>query len=303
MQNTISGGDQTTAVETGWDDSIEVTATSHVEEPAEPLPEAEPAPQPTDENDGEDDAEGDEPKEQSKRRPKGYVKKLYQREAELEQERTRVKELQQELERLRNPAKQTEAPKSDESDEPQPDQFNTFAEYLAAQRKYDRDLGAKEAQKAVEKALELRESKAKEAQFTQSIQTKAVDIDKAILAREAENPGISERFQETIDAGLFTMPLVALLTQSPASAELTEYLVDTPQELAALSQMNPVQLSQKLARLEGLLEGRKSAPEAPKRQTKASAPINPVTSPKAKSASPTDFNDMSQEDFDALMRT
>lgn len=303
MQDTISGG-APAAVETndGWDSSVEITSTSNKDsvieqEPAKPLSESQDPSVESHDDDSDDEGE-DEPKEQPRKRQKGYVKKLTRAEEALAQKNAENEALKAELAKLKPQAPQQETPDA----EPNPDDFNSFAEYFAAQRKYDREQGRKEAESLVHQTLEQREAKQKEVQQAQSLISRAEAIDKQLQEREAVNPGIYSRLNEVMEEGLMPVPLVAMIAQSPAGVEITEYLVDSRDELAALSQMNPQQVGYELARISGFLQGRR-VDSAQKRQTKASSPINPVSSPKAKSANPTDFNNMSQEDFEALMRT
>jgi FtsZ-interacting cell division protein YlmF len=274
---TVATGDavqpQTNA---GWDEHIEAVGSTESDVPEAETPEQEPVKQ-----------EEEQPK--PKPRPKGYLKKLGKAEAEIEFLREQLKQYQT--------PKQEEKPK--ELVEPSINDYQTYAEFTDAQRRYDRELAKQEAQGLVKGELEALGKKAEEQHRAQTLAQKGQEFDQLLQEREATNPGIVQKLDEIIQEGLISKPIAELIVQSPKSIELAEYFADNKADLMALGQMNPMQQQMAMAFIQGKLStAQQAAPEA--RQTKAPAPITPLGSPKVRPTidKNTDFNKMSQEDFE-----
>jgi len=273
MSNEIDAGQPAVADNTpaqkSWDDSIAVVHSTTASDGIEPqkTPEKPAVEAPT-----EDDAP-----EPVRKKPTGYLRKLGRAEAERDAAREELQRLREQVE-AKQPAK-VEAVQSDEPKEPDPSDFNDYASYTAAVRKFDREQGVREAEKLLEEKLGKRDAELKQTQevgkFQQTVAQKAQEYTSKLTEYEAENPGTQERIKEAEDAGLFPDHLVLMTLSSQAPVAITSYLANNIDELQAINQMNPQQAQIAFARLEGKLEALKTDPVQP-RQTQANPPIKPA---------------------------
>jgi len=291
MSDLISGGNAVENQSQGWDDSVEITSTSQPNEPpVEPK-----VSEPVEESETEEEQEAPKPH----KKPKGLVKKLNERESEIER-------LNAELAKYQKP--QPEAKKEvQELKEPNPADFEDpnasdrgYGAYQKALREFDRQEALKLAKGEINAELGKRDEQAKtlaeQAENQAKLQKAATSYIEKLDAYEKENPGTQAKILQAMEKVDVPETLEELVIQSRMPVQMAEYLADNLDQLEAISQMQPLQMVLSLARLEGRLEASQSAP-ATKRQTQAAPPITPIGGTKSAKKSDYDPN-MSQEEFE-----
>lgn len=209
-----------------------------------------------------DETEGD-PEEVTPHKRKGGWQRKIER---LEREQAYWREVA--LSRSPVPSQTAPAPKAEEEEvEPDPESFETTAEYLKAVRAYDR----KQIEKAVEAKLEARE---KEVSHKTQIQSKESVLQSKVDKYAESHPEFKEAISDP------TLPIskamYAEILETEKAAEVLDFLAENPNEAARIARMDERQTAREIARIEARIASQ-TAPAKEEAETVVAPPPPPVS--------------------------
>jgi hypothetical protein len=260
-------------------------------EPAEPEAKEETDENPESEADDADD-KGDE-SEKDKPKRKSGTQRLKDK---LAQEQLRREALEQRLAALEKGAgepkgdKPKAAPES--TGEPNPDDFETNAEYVKAVVKWDREQA--------DKAAKEQEAKSKlEAEHERVIKDHTARV-KAFAEKTKDFQEVLESVDHVATSAAFEKEIV----ESEMGPELLYELAKNPEELARLQKLSATAVAREIGKLEFKLSSLTSEAKKPepKKLTKAPKPIEPVGGGKGTVAKSINDPDIPFAEYERLRR-
>lgn len=250
----------------------------------------------SDSDDGEDeskDAEKDKPKKQG-----GFQRRIKKLVAERDAERERTRLLEERLARLErgagDPKSEPAQKKSEPEGKPNPEHFETHAEYVEALTDWK---------------LEQRE-KAKEAEVQNSkLLSEQERLEKAYAEKAQSFAKKTKDFQEVLEE-VEDIPLSPALRkeilESENGPELAYELAKNREEFERLNKLPPTALARAIGKVEARLEASRASSEEkkpePKKITQAPKPIEPIGSGKAVVAKSITDPDISYAEYEKLRR-
>ena len=227
-------------------------------EDAIPLPES-PETEAGEELEPESSAEQTE--EPEHKQPKGVQKRLNELTANWREEQRRAQKLEQMLEQVisrpQEPKPEPVAPAQPQG-EPKLEQFQTYEDYVSALADYKAD-----------QKIAAWESRQREAEANRQKQTQATSFQQKVQAFAQENPDFDEVV--TNPALRISQEVADLIVESDDPA-LAYLLAMNPQEAARISALPIRQAALELGRFAA-----KASMPQPNRQTKAPAPLEPLS--------------------------
>jgi len=261
MQETVESG-APVAVETNVelpaeDNGIVGESTTH---PQEPEPEAKTEPE----------KEPDSSEEKAKK-PGGWKRKLDRQAAYI-----------QELESKLNGANQPQQAKAG-NEPPKESDYDNVMDWITAQAEYVAD-----------KKLSDYQQKQMQEQEVQQLQKMIASHEEREAAYEQEVPDYEEKISVIRDSGLLTPDIQKAVLSSDMSEKIAYHLGNYPSDLLVMQNLKGQALKQAIATIEDFIENQ---PKTAVKQTRAAAPISPVTSKAgASTKAPTE---MTQQEIEA----
>jgi phosphoglycolate phosphatase-like HAD superfamily hydrolase len=258
----------------------------------------------SDEDEAEEESKTDED-ERPRRRPgfKRKIDKLNRRISEREQLLTAR---EREIELLREQLK-TGKPEKEKSGvaatdgkpvKPNPDDFESHADYEKAQDKYVEDLVDWKADQKL-KAKELDAKKEKLKSEEQSLLEAHMG---RIATFKKDHADFEEVIEEAEDVPL-SITVRDCILNSEDSAALMYELAKDPEELERICELPALQAARAIGRIEARLQKESSAKETPEpKVTKAPKPLSPIGSGSAKTGKRSIFDEkLSQKEYERMM--
>lgn len=226
-----------------------------------------------------DEGQQEEPQKEDKPKKGGYTRKLERLEAQIEQ-------LVSKLADKETPAKTAE--KADDA-EPNPDDFETHADYYKALGRFTARQELREAEKAKQQ---------------ESFQAQRQAMIEGYKAKAAEYSKTVPDFAEVIDSAdvPVTPAMQQVLLESDLGPQIAYYLAKNPDEAEKVVSMGLVELNRYVGRLEAKLESETSKAVVAKRTTTAPEPIRPVSADKGSTIKSVYDPDLSPDEYARLRR-
>jgi hypothetical protein len=200
----------------------------------------------------------DEPNKSSKGVQKRFnklTKKNSELQRQLDQERSEKERLISE----RQPQTPTKPPQ-DTSGEPDPNNFETYAEYNRALVRHE--------------AKVIREEE-KRQEAEQRIQSELVEAGKKFEKNLESAKSKYDDFDDVFDPDLqVNGAMQAVMLDSDVGADIAYYLCKNPDEAAEIASMNPSQASRRMGLIEARFLNSEDTPGQPKKVSKAPTPVN-----------------------------
>lgn len=253
---------------------------------------------PQDEGESEND---EEPKPEAATKKKGgfqrRIDKLNGRNAALQQ---RLEVLESLLAKNAGGAK-SEAPKVDtatastDEGKPNPDNYNTHAEYVEAVAEWQAD-------KKVEQKLAERDKKAEQARLADAQKAAAQTYSERVKAFTAKTPDFTEVMADADDVPMSQVMQQAML-ESEHGPALAYELAKNPEEAARIAGLHPISAAREMGKLEAKIAARASEAKStePKKTTQAPKPIEPVGGAKSTGVHKT-LEDMNFSEYEQARR-
>lgn len=241
----------------------------------------------------ESDQQGDEQKPKRKSGFQRRIDKLNKAKAEAERERDFFRE---QLLKGKNPAdaqeKPAAKPQSSAGQAPDPNEFETQAEYIQALLKHERSVekaeaDARDREKSVRERAEKRQTE--HMKRLEVFQETVADFDDAL---------------ESIDDVMIPVYLLDEMAESDVSPQLMYELAKNREELERICSLDRNAAIRALGRFEERIVSKSSPKETPKpKTTSAPAPLSPVGGKTASGLKKSIHSpDISQADYEALRR-
>ena len=249
------------------DDAAQRSAAEQVAAPVA-TPEVEETPEatagPVDETAEEQpsEAEGDEPK--PKKPGGGFQKRISELTREKHEAKREAEQLRELLSKAMDGRQQKPEVVVEQSDEPRPDQFTKYEDYVRAAARYDAAQAAKQVLDGHQKQVSVADQEKARVERARNFATQAKAQGKAIEGFEDALSYVqSEDFPMTPAIGEY-------LLDADHKAAMVKYLADNEDEALRISRLSPVAAVKELAKV----EARFSAKPKPKT---SSAPPPPAT--------------------------
>lgn len=223
----------------------------------------------SDDDDESEDSKSEEEKEKPKRRKNGFqkrIKKLNSRIAERDREIEYLKKLAfQERDQERPSSETTEEKPSEPTGKPNPDDFETQAEYVDALTDWK---------------LEQREKQTEAERRAQAMQTKQAEMARTYTERAEAFAAEHEDFHDVLEEveDIPVSPAVqGLILESENGPQIAYQLAQDRETFERINQLPPLAAAREVGRIEARLSA--ASPEKPKAKksiTKAPRPIEPV---------------------------
>jgi len=236
-----------------------------------------------DESNSEDN-ESDESDSKKRKAKTGYQRKIDKFRRELSEKEQRIAYLEGLSKRGSDePAAKTESTIEKSADgKPNPDKFDTNAEYIDALTDWK---------------IEQREIKAKTEAEKAKVLTEKQKVAETFQSRVSEFQKDHADFDEVIEACEVDLSkdLQGLIVESEIAPQLMYELAAKPEEIERLNKLSGLQLAKELGKLEFQLSKDSESKPKEKKHSKAPQPIKPVT--RSGSTASTTPEDMSYEDY------
>jgi hypothetical protein len=233
----------------------------------------------SDEQNDSDEAEDQEEEKGKAKSQKGVAKKIGKLTKRLSLKDQEIEALKQELAKHSKPASETsqeskEATKPVDSDEPDPDNFDSHKEYVKAVTKW-----TLEQDKKAEQAKAQEEQKKSESQKVLDTHNQRVQ---EFMTKASDYKDVVTDFLEDYGSQV-SAALEHLVVTSELGPQITYELAKNPQEFERLSKLDYAALAKEIGKIEGRLS-EKSEPSAPEKKIVSSAP-RPLTPVNTKGSS------------------